>query len=570
MKKLLKTKYGILLVMMIPLGLSLITACKKNENKITPNIVLGISDTLYVPNLGGTKSIVFVSNIAWEASSDVDWISIANTSGGKGKDTLQFTVDANNGDERTGKIMISSMSGDFTKEIKVVQASGISRNFFVKEGKSGEGHSWADATSLQKALEQAVDGDTIFVAAGTYYPSKIITNGDPGDEGDKTFEISKNITIIGGYPADATLGASADPSTNKTILSGDLGGGNTAYHVVAVSAPKVNGLKVTLVGLTITEGNASNKSTKFDLNGTTFYRNDGGGMIIGNANVEINNCEIINNHSQYSNAGIFINGGAEVIIRNSKVNKNIASGGNGAGIWVYGSSILKVYNCEISENIAKGGVAGAVYVYMGSKLFLYNTTVAHNECTSYGAAVYLRDKSEGVLINCLIYDNSSTSPNGGGGLMMYDNCDATIISSTITKNNIAGPGGGVYRRSGDNKLSIYNSIISGNTQKDNGRDVDVYETSESQPVIKASVIGSKVYDINGLLLTNTTFDVNNMLNAQFIPIGTDNPALTKGMSAEALSGVGADIYPPLDEDYIKSDMKGTSRSGATVMGALLP
>lgn len=568
MKKLFIVRYEILCVI-IMLGASLITSCKKNETNITPNIVLGISDSLSVPNLGATMNIIFVTNTAWEATADDDWIKIVNKNGNKGKDTLQFTVAANSGDTRTSRIMISSQSGNFTKEIKVSQATGISKNFFVKEGKSGEGHNWSDATSFAKALKNAVGGDTIFVAAGTYHPSQTITNGDPGNNGDKTFEISRNIAIIGGYPANATLGAASDPATNKTIFTGDLGGGDSAYHVIAVSAPKVDGQIVTIEGLIITDGNCAAKSSKFELNGTTFYRNEGGGMIIGNAEVKIDNCEIINNHSQNSTPGIFINGGAEVSINHSKINKNIASGGNGAGIWVYASSILKVYNCEINENVAKSGVAGGVYVYNSAKLLMYNTTVSGNKGTSYGAAVYLRGKSQGVLVNCLINNNSSTSPNGGGGLMMYDNCNATLISTTIVKNTIAGPGGGIYRRSGNNKLAIYNSIISGNTQKGNGPDVDVYETTESEPAIIATITGSKAFDANGILLTGQTFNANTMLNQQFFPIGSDDPALTAGMNSQALSGVGANIYPPVEVSYIKSDMNGKSRSGKTIMGAFV-
>src|SRR5690606_27126215 len=158
-----------------------------------------------------------------------------------------------------------------------------------------------------------------------------ITGGDSSDPGDITFEINKNITLIGGYPANAAgKAAAADPAVHKTILSGKLASGES-YHVVTVSAPKVVDQKVVLDGRVITGGNASTAGTSASIDGTAFRRDYGGGMTIGGALVEINNCEIIENRSEKFVAGLFIFGDASVTIKNSKINKNISKS-NGAGI----------------------------------------------------------------------------------------------------------------------------------------------------------------------------------------------------------------------------------------------
>ena len=72
-------------------------------------------------------------------------------------------------------------------------------HIFVKvDGEAtNDGSSWAQATTLTTALELMEEGDEIHIAAGTYVPSKMLTGGDK--EGDTTFEINKNVTLIGGY-----------------------------------------------------------------------------------------------------------------------------------------------------------------------------------------------------------------------------------------------------------------------------------------------------------------------------------------------------------------------------------
>ncbi|HQO78972.1 MAG TPA: hypothetical protein PLG17_10740, partial [Thermodesulfobacteriota bacterium] len=64
----------------------------------------------------------------------------------------------------------------------------------------GDGTSWETAfTDLQDALAAAADGDTIHVAQGTYVP---------GDTQNDSFVMTKNLTLLGGYPAG---GGDRDP-----------------------------------------------------------------------------------------------------------------------------------------------------------------------------------------------------------------------------------------------------------------------------------------------------------------------------------------------------------------------
>jgi hypothetical protein len=139
--------------------------------------------------------------------------------------------------------------------------------FYVDDDASpgGDGLTWATAfNELQSALDVAASGNRIWVAAGTYRPSKLI---DPGDPRTATFELVDEVEMYGGFvgnedPAMFDLG-NRDFDTNKTILSGDLNGDDgsdfadndeNSYHVV-LSVEW--GAETFLDGFVITAGNAN-------------------------------------------------------------------------------------------------------------------------------------------------------------------------------------------------------------------------------------------------------------------------------------------------------------------------
>src|SRR5690606_2501879 len=119
-----------------------------------------------------------------------------------------------------------------------------------------------------------------------------------------------------------------------------------------------------------------------------------------------------------------------------------------------------------------------------------------------------------------------------------------------------------------NKLQVYNSIISGNIQLNDGPDINSGSAAALVKTVKSSVVGKQAYDQNGSEITGATFKNNTMLNASYLPIGTDNPALNNGMTGTALSALG-DTFNPIVEAFISSDFNGKSRAGVTIMGALV-
>jgi hypothetical protein len=100
--------------------------------------------------------------------------------------------------------------------------------WYVDAAASGaqSGTTWADAfVNPQQALVAAFAGDQMWVAAGTYTPDYSV----PGDRA-ALFFIPSGVSMYGGFLGNAHGGGGEDaldhrdPSSNLSILSGDLNG----------------------------------------------------------------------------------------------------------------------------------------------------------------------------------------------------------------------------------------------------------------------------------------------------------------------------------------------------------
>ena len=134
------------------------------------------------------------------------------------------------------------------------------------------GASWTNAyTSLQSAVANAVSGDEVRVAAGTYKPSAYPVGRTTTDTREYAFYLESGVDYYGGFDGTETSISQRDYRANVTILSGDIGTANSTsdncYHVlVSVNESTAH----TLDGFTITKGNA-NGGTNATINGQTVY-----------------------------------------------------------------------------------------------------------------------------------------------------------------------------------------------------------------------------------------------------------------------------------------------------------
>ena len=104
----------------------------------------------------------------------------------------------------------------------VVFAQGA--DLYVKADATGakNGTSWDDAlTDVQTALDWSLPDDEIWVAAGTYLPSR---RTNPQKPRSATFQLKNDVALYGGFAGTETDRDERDPALNETILSGDLAG----------------------------------------------------------------------------------------------------------------------------------------------------------------------------------------------------------------------------------------------------------------------------------------------------------------------------------------------------------
>ena len=275
---------------------------------------------------------------------------------------------------------------------------------YVKQTGNGSGGSWATATNnLQTAINNANDGDQVWVAAGTYFsPSS-------------GFKMKNGVKIYGGFPATGNpIMANRNWQTNETIISG-----NDEWRVFNNAFTVGNPLTTTAIldGFTIKDGKTSGVG-------------HGGGMLNVYASPTLINLKFIDNFA----------------------------GGNGGGMMNINASSPILTNVEFNNNrsLAYGG---GIYNSDSSARFT-NVMISNNTCTQHGGGMH-NAMSTVTLTNVAIINN--TGVNGGG---LYNHVSAPKLTNVTISGNAAQNGGGIYNYNSPT-LEINNTIVWGNTATSN-------------------------------------------------------------------------------------------------------
>jgi hypothetical protein len=349
-------------------------------------------------------------------------------------------------------------------------------------------------------INASAAGEQVWVSAGTYkpkYKANVAWTAAPGvpaatpSDRDNAFVLRDDVGLYGGFPtAGSPAGSDRHPENNGTILSGDFGAGNEAYHVVIGA-----GLSAATVfdGFTIEKGNANN-SGSVTVNGQSFAQNHGGGMYNRNSSPTLANVLIRGNAVIGNGGGMYNNASSPHLEGVTLSGNNAASGG---GMYNEAASSPKLSYVTISENTTTGNGAGILND--NSSPILDHVEISLNNSSTSGGGMY-NDNSSPILINgCVISENTS---NGNGGGMYNDSSNPVLINIKITGNTSSSSGGGMYANS---DTVLVNVLISGNAASSNGG--GIYSDTPSSRLFNVTISGNYSGGSGGGVFNNVVSSV---------------------------------------------------------------
>ena len=347
-------------------------------------------------------------------------------------------------------------------------------------------------STIQPAIDAAVDGDTVQVADGTYMGSG---NRDLDFHG-------KAITV------------QSENGPDSCIIDCDHRGRG---FILGCEGPDS-----VISGFTITKGSA--------------YR--GGGIYCGSFTT-ITNCIITGNHSDADGGGIYC--GSSTTITNCIITGN-HSNGQGGGI----SGPASIYNCIISNNSAIQNGGGISMV--GS---IYNCTINGNTSLSYGGGIYSYSTSP-TITNCIISRNMASLD--GGGISCWQ--ASPIITNCILFSNMAGDdGGGIDCNASSAAITNCTIVCNVSSKTNGGGGIHCQSSSfvtitncifwDNSPT-EMSALGSTLPLVSYSDIQDACYGCSNTINTDPLFVGGDDYHLTS--SSPCIDAGKSDRAPATDID----------------------
>lgn len=322
-----------------------------------------------------------------------------------------------------------------------VEAATIYVDAKVKAGVVQDGASWKTAfASLQDALDRAAataGPDEIWVAAGTYSPSKVYSpSGTPGGKSGlnvpelRTFDLPDGVTIYGGFRGDESSRLRRSGDANQTILDGR----GTSWHVVTAGNDIAQtGVTATLDGLTITGGNAQGPGGDLLFLPFNFNHDNGGGLYLFHGSViDVRNVTFHDNAAKGDGGGLF-SSNCTLRISGSRFLHNFAPFRGGAAeifnTFETGPHIASIESSDFVENstgVFGGAIVGeGTFPDEGSSLDINQSTFTGNTALEGGAIVF--DSQRTTVRNSRFERNVATV---NAGALATTNVVDTIANAT--------------------------------------------------------------------------------------------------------------------------------------------
>jgi len=312
-------------------------------------------------------------------------------------------------------------------------------DLFVTEDGGETSCSQASPCTLEAAMDQAIKGDSIYIAEGTYTYS-----GAPK----AVINIVQSLNFYGGWNGAPSGAIECDPILYPTILDGQ-----SDRRVVYINGA----IQVTLNGFTVTHGKQTLN------NGAGLYSQDADltfDSMIFDSNV------IYADEMDYAyGGGAYVEGGS-ISVRGCTFKENTASAtksAKGGGLAIFNTSAASVENSLFEDNVA----------WNSSGLHFVNDSASYVPLT---------------LCDCIFHHNGwplmgSSAMSGYAGAIDVSGAEACIEGNTFSKNRSANNYGAICIF--DSDLLFARNTISGNhSYRTSGIDIK----SSPNPIIINNVI----------------------------------------------------------------------------------
>lgn len=331
-------------------------------------------------------------------------------------------------------------------------------------------------STIQSAINDANNGDTIIASAGTYQ--------------ENIHFLGKSITVC-----------SADPNDPNVVAATIIDGSNPVDPNIGSVVTFNNGedANSVLSGFTIQNGSGQTDPT-VTWRIWTGNNGDGGGALCSGASPTITKNVFKNCTAKYGGGGIFCHNHASPVITNNTFLNNYA-------VW-YGGGVFARLNCSptISNNTFKENqckyLGGAVYLADHCYSKVTNNWFEKNDCQLLyaGAIYYFVSASPVIACNFFI---SNTAQSIGSAMNMNANSSGVVINNYFKGNSTRTPNGAAIRVSSGGYDLIANNVIVENIG------VGISTESGAAPVVKNNdVWGNTVSNYGGTLGDQTGINGN--------------------------------------------------------------
>lgn len=319
-------------------------------------------------------------------------------------------------------------------------------------------------SSIQSAINDANNGDTIIVSAGIYL---------------------ENISFLG----KAVTVRSADPNDPNVVAATIIDGSNPVDPNIGsvVTFNHNEGPNSVLAGFTIQNGSGQTDPT-VTWRIWTGNNGDGGGALCSGASPTITKNVFKNCTAQYGGGGIFCHKNASPVITHNTFLNNYAVwyGGGvfarlycsptisnntfiqnqckylGGAVYLADHCYSKVTNNWFEENDSEVLYAGAIYYFVSAAPVIACNFFIANTAQTTGSAMNMNANSSGIVINNY-FEGNATRTSGGSAIRVssggYD-----LIANNIIVENI---GVGLSNESGSAPI-VKNNNVWGNTVSNYG------------------------------------------------------------------------------------------------------